>query len=303
MSEDAVGSALLRRYIGRRFQALRVRAGLTQEQVAVALQRSRSTVARLEDGDERIRFRDSDVKATLELYRATEQDSEVLLAMTAETRNGRRKSWWHDYTATALPSWMRLYVSLEDSAETIREYEPELVPGLLQTRAYAEQVMSVPAGYTDADEAQRWVSTRMERQSLLTRPRAPHLKVVLTEAVLRPLVGGPELMAEQLAHLAKVSEQANVSVRVVPYSAGMHGGMSAASGGFLMLDFPADPVSGQPLEPPLAYTDSLTGALYLSKPDEVRAYQLVWDDLDRRALDESASRAAIAAAMEGLRRD
>lgn len=302
MSEDAVGSALLRRYIGRRFQALRLRAGLTQEQVAAALQRSRSTVARLEDGDERVRFRDIDVKEHLRLYRASEQDVEMLLALTAETRNGRRKSWWHDYTQTALPNWFGLYVSLEDSAETIRNYQPELVPGLLQTRAYAEQVMRVPANYIDEEEIQRRVSVRMERQSLLTRPRAPHLAVVLNEAVLHRPVGGRNLMAEQLAHLAKASEQSNVSVRIVPYSAGVHGGMSAA-GGFAMLEFPDDPVTGQPLEPPLAYVDSLTGAMYLTKPDEVRAYQLAWEDLDRHALDQAASRAAILTVFEGLPRD
>jgi len=302
MTEDAVGSALLRRYIGRRFQALRVRAGLTQEQAATALQRSRSTVARLEDGDERVRFRDSDVKAILDLYRAPDQDGAMLLALTAETRNGRRKSWWHDYTASTLPSWFGLYVSLEDSAETIRQYEPELVPGLLQTRAYAEQVMSVPAGYADEEERRRRVDVRVERQSLLTRPRAPHLRVVLNEAVLHRLVGGGDLMADQLGHLARVSEQANVSVRVLPYAAGVHGGMGAGAG-FSLLAFPADPVTGQPLEPPLAYAESLTGALYLTKPDEVDAYRLAWDDLAGRALDEAASRAVIASAREGLADD
>lgn len=302
MSEDAVGSALLRRYIGRQFETLRLRAGLTQEQVAVALQRSRSTVARLEDGDERIRFRDSDVKAILELYQATGKDSATLLALTAETRNGRRKSWWHDYTDTTLPQWLHLYVALEDSAETIRQYDSELVPGLLQTRAYAEQVMSVPVGYIDAEESQRRVSVRMERQTMLSRPRAPHLRVILNEAVLCRLVGGPALMADQLAHLAKMSEQASISIRILPFAAGIHGGIGAGSG-FSMLDFPTDPATGQPLEPPLAYLDSFTGAMYLTKPDEVRAYHLAWDDIEGRALDEAASTAAIISAMEGLPRD
>lgn len=303
MSEDAVGSALLRRYIGRRFQALRLRAGLTQEQVAAALQRSRSTVARLEDGDERVRFRDIDVREHLRLYEATEQDVEMLLALTAETRNGRRKSWWHDYTETALPQWLRLYVSLEDSAERIRNYQPELVPGLLQTRAYADHLHRALPGYLDdEDEIQRRIDVRMKRQTLLTRPRAPHLAVILNEAVLHRPVGGRTLMAEQLAHLLKASEQANISVRVLPYSVGLHGGMYGGSA-FMMLEFPDDPVTGQPLEPPLVYVDYLTGAVYLTKPDAIHAHRIAWEDLDRRALDEPESRAAIANAMRVMTPD
>lgn len=295
---DMVGSALLRRYIGRRFAALRHRAGLTQDQAADALQRGRATIGRIEDGDERVRFRDVDVKAMLDLYHASPEDGELLMALTAETRNGRKKSWWHDYTDTALPEWFELYVLLEDNAQTIREYEPELVPGLLQTRAYAEHVMSTPSDYLDEEEIQRRVTVRLERQSLLTRPRAPHLDVILNEAVLHRLVGGAVVMAEQLKHLLEVTQRANVSVRILPWSAGVHGGMAASA--FAMLDFPTDPHSGEQLEPPLAYVDTLTGAMYLNKPGEVSAYQLVWDDLGKRALDAASSREMITNALEGL---
>lgn len=295
---DMVGSALLRRYIGRRFTALRNRAGLTQDQAADALQRGRATIGRIEDGDERVRFRDIDVKAMLDLYQASQEDSELLLALTAETRNGRKKSWWHDYTDTALPDWFELYVLLEDNAQTIRDYEPELIPGLLQTWSYAEHVMSTPAGYLEDEEIQRRVTVRLERQSLLTRPRAPHLDVILNEAVLHRPVGGAEVMAGQLSHLLEVTQRANVSVRILPWSAGVHGGMAASA--FSMLDFPTDPHTGEQLEPPLAYVDTLTGAMYLNKPGEVSAYQLVWDDLGKRALDGASSRELITTALEGL---
>lgn len=294
---DMVGSALLRRYIGRRFAALRNRAGLTQDHAADALQRGRATIGRIEDGDERVRFRDIDVKAMLDLYRAPQNDRELLMALTAETRNGRKKSWWHDYTDTALPDWFELYVLLEDNAQTIRQYEPELVPGLLQTRAYAEHVMCTPAGYLEEEEIQRRVNVRLARQSLLTRPRAPHLKVILNEAVLHRPVGGAEIMAEQLRHLRDVTQQANISVRIMPWSAGVHGGMAASA--FAMLDFPTDPHSGEQIEPPLAYVDTLTGAMYLNKPGEVGAYRLVWDDLGKRALDGVSSREIITTALEG----
>lgn len=242
---EMVGSALIRRHIGRRMIALRTSAGLTQEQAAAALERARATLGRIEDGDERVRFREVDVRAMLDLYRAGPEDREMLLALTAETRNGRKKSWWHDYTETDLPAWFGLYVSLEDSAQTISQYEAELVPGLLQTRGYAEQISSMP-GYSDVQEVRRRVDIRMERQSLLTRTRAPHLTAILNEAVLRRPVGGPAVMAEQLDHLLAVAERASVSIRILPWSAGVHGGMGAST--FTLLDFPADPHTGEPLE-------------------------------------------------------
>ncbi|WP_344171647.1 helix-turn-helix transcriptional regulator [Pilimelia columellifera] len=280
---------MLRRHIGRRFEALRLRAGLTQAQAAEALERGRATIGRIEDGDERVRFRTNDVRAMLDLYGAPEAEREVLLGMTAETRNGRHKSWWHDYTETELPNWFGLYVSLEDGAETIRQFEAELVPGLLQTRAYAEELTGIPDGYLDAQERERRVNVRMERQSVLTRPRAPRLDVILSEAVLRREVGGAARMADQLDSLIESSKQANISVRVVPFAAGVHGGMAAVAP-FTILDFPVDRLSGEPIEPPMAYAESLTGAMYLTRNDEVRAYQGVWNDLERRALDETSSK-------------
>ena len=289
MAAPMVGSALLRRYIGRQFARLRSQAGLSQEAAADALQRSRATIARIEEGDPRVRFRDIEVRAMLDLYHASERDRATLLGLTAETRNGHRKGWWHDYTDTALPGWFELSVALEDSAEIIREYDIENVPGLLQTRAYAEQVMRSPANNLAPDEAAHRVQLRMQRQSLLTRPRAPRYEVILSEAALHRPVGGPAAMAEQLQRLIDVGSMPNVSIRVVPFSVGAHGGMTAASA-FRLLEFPKDPHGyGEPLEPPLVYVDSFTGALYLNKPDEVEAYRLAWDDLERRALDESAT--------------
>lgn len=300
MPGDSIGSTLIRRTIGRRFTELRLRAGLTQEAAAAALDRGRATIGRIEDGDERVRFRVPDVEAMLKLYKASTEDSEVLLALTAETRNGVRKSWWHDYTATEIPSWFGLYVSLEDGADVIQQYEPELVPGLLQIRAYAEQIMRVPAGFLDEDEARRRVNARMERQSLLTRARAPRLEVILSEAVLHRTIGlGVDLARAQLQHLLEITEQSNVDLRIVPWTAGVHGGM-ASSGGFSRLHFPRDPISGDPVEPPLGYVDSPTGAMYLTKPAEVAVYDLIWADLSTNAHAAQATRLAITNALEGL---
>ncbi|WP_345718782.1 helix-turn-helix transcriptional regulator [Kineosporia mesophila] len=297
-----IGIALLRRHIGRQFERLRIQAGLTQDQAAERVELSKSTLIRMENGTDGVKFRDVQVRHMLDQYRAPETDREVLMALTAETRLGPRKSWWHDYTETSLPPWFAMYVSLEDSAATIQYYEQELVPGLLQTKSYAERVMQVPAGFVGEDEAARRVQARLERQSLLTRPMAPRLEVAMGEAVLHRLLGmGSGIAREQLRHLLDVTQRLNVELRVVPWSAGMHGGV--ASGGFILLHFPRDPISGEPLEPPMAYSDLLTGAMYLTKSAEVESYQLVWSDVMKSSLDPGASRMLIATFLEGLEID
>jgi transcriptional regulator with XRE-family HTH domain len=296
---DAVGSALVRRHIGRRFVALRQAAGLTQEEAAKRLERSRATISRIEEGDEGVRFREVDVRQMCDLYAAGDKDREVVLALTAETRNGRRKSWWHDYTASELPTWFGLYLSLEDSAETIRHYQPELLPGLLQTRAYIEAIMRVPRGLLDESEIGRRTEIRMERQSLLTRPRAPRLEAVIPEAALHRVVGAGDLAAEQLQRLLDATQKANVIVWVLPWSAGIHAGMAAGIG-FSLLHFPRDSISGDVLEPPLAFVEGPTGAMYLTKPEEVHVYDLIWADLESRALSPEDSRQLIAALLKGM---
>lgn len=246
-----------------------------------------------------MRFREVDVRLMCDLYAAGERDRQVLLALTAETRNGRRKSWWHDYTETELPSWFGLYVSLEDAAEVICQYEPELLPGLLQTRAYAEAIFRTLEGLVDEQEIQHRTKVRMERRSLLTRPRAPRLEVVISESALHRIAGAVDLAVEQLQHLLDITQRANVSVRIVPWAVGVHGGM-ASSGGFSLLRFPRDPITGEVLEPPLAYLDSSTGAMYLTKPDEVRVYDVIWEDLCRRALSLEDSRRTIENLLKGM---
>jgi DNA-binding XRE family transcriptional regulator len=294
---ETVGLALVRRYIGRRFEQLRRRAGISQDEAGRQLQRGRATIIRLEAGDEAVRFKDAETRAMLELYEASAEETQVLMAMSAETRNGRRKSWWHDYTETSLPPWFQMYITMEENAEFIRIYQSDVVPGLLQTRRYTEAIVRQPAGHVSDEEAHGWVELRMGRQALLARPRSPHLKAILSETVLVRTVGEPEVMAEQLRHLAEAGRQANVSVRVLPFAAGEHAGVS---GGFCLFDFPVDPRSQEPLEPPLVYIDGYTGAMYLNKPAETTAHRRVWDDLDQRALAEDASREMIEATLKGL---
>ncbi|WP_067721681.1 helix-turn-helix domain-containing protein [Nocardia yamanashiensis] len=298
MALDTVGTALIRRHIGRRLVTLRGKR--SQEQVSKSLGISRSTIVRMEEGHEAVRYTVPNVKALLDLYEACDEDQQILLALAAETRNGRSKSWWHDYTNTELPEWFGRFVVMEDSATRIRSYESELIPGLLQTQQYAEAMFSIPAGFNTPDQIQQKVKVRLDRQSVLARKNPPRLVVVLNQAVTCRLVGGAEVMAPQLEHLLDMGKRKDISIRILPWSAGGHGGMTAANS-FTLLEFPDDP-RGKPIEPPLAYVDTLTGAMYLQKEDEFTAYERIWRDIDKKALSAADSANLIISALEGLTR-
>ncbi|MFD4407627.1 helix-turn-helix domain-containing protein [Nocardia sp. NPDC058499] len=298
MALDTVGTALIRRHIGRRLTALRDKRKLSQDQVSTAVTLSRSTIVRMEEGNPAVRYTVPNLKALLDLYEASEEDREILLALAAETRNGRSKSWWHDYTNTELPEWFGLFVIMEDSATRIRDYQAENIPGLLQTQEYAEVLFQTPAGLATPEQAKNRLQVRMGRQSILARPKPPRFEVVLNEAILCRPIGGPGLMTRQFEHLVDMMKRPNVSIRILPWAAGVHGGMYAASS-FMLLDFPEDPI-GEPIEPPLAYVDTLTGAMYLNKPSEFAAYERVWRDIDQKALSATKSKELIISVLEGL---
>jgi hypothetical protein len=178
--------------LGRQLQELRVRAGLSFEAAAEAIFVSAWTIRRMENGEVGLKL--NNVRGLLARYGVAGPEIEAFLTLA---REANRPGWWHSYS-DVLPSWFRIYVGLEEAASLIRCYEPQVVPGLLQTREYARAL--TVAGFPDAgdEEIERRVSLRMARQSLLTRPDPPRLWAVIEEAALRRMVGGPTVMAGQL---------------------------------------------------------------------------------------------------------
>jgi hypothetical protein len=184
------------------------------------------------------------------------------------------------------------------TASQLAWYESELVPGLLQTEDYARTLIQADNPRVDDEEISRRVHVRMARQPLIRRATAPlQLHVALNEGILHRPVGGPGIMAGQLERLAEVSELANVSLRVIPYSAGLHPGMM--SGPFVVLRFPVNG-EGRESEPATVYMDLFTGALYLDKPREIERYAEAFGGIWDAALDEGASRDLIHHAAEEL---
>jgi hypothetical protein len=260
---------------------------------AKELERSEPTLWRIESG--LVAVRALDVEQMCRLYGATEDMTKALMALARETK---AKGWWQRY-GDVVPEWFDLFVGLEAAANQMAEYEHSVVPGLFQSEGYARTVIAADHQGERDEEIARRVELRLGRQAILKRPiDPPAIRAVLGEPVLRSPVGGSAVMADQLDHLAEVSQLPNVSLRVVPVSAGYHPGIVTPS--FTILRFPVNG-GGQESEPPTIYQEMYTGALYLDKPTEVErfdaAFEAIWDT----ALDERSSRNLIGKTAEDMR--
>jgi transcriptional regulator with XRE-family HTH domain len=293
MAESQTGSTVPRRQLGRYLRELRGGAGLTVRAAAKELERSEPTLWRIESG--LVSVRSLDVEQMCRLYGATADMTKALMALARETK---AKGWWQTY-GDVVPEWFDLFVGLEAAATRMAEYEHSVVPGLFQSEGYARTIIAADNPGETGDEIDRRVQLRMGRQAILRRPiDPPALQVVLRESVLTTPVGGATIMADQLLHLAGLAEQANVSLRVIPASAGYHPGI--VTGSFTVLRFPLNG-GGVDSEPPTIYQEMYTGALYLDKPDEVKRFDAAFGAIWDRSLDETASRDLIARTAEDTR--
>jgi Domain of unknown function (DUF5753) len=173
------------------------------------------------------------------------------------------------------------------------------VPGLLQIEDYARTVIKTHLPDLDDEEIDHRVRLRIARQTLVRRATgAPELRVTLNEGILRCSIGGREVMSQQLGHLVETTELPTVSLRVVPFSIGMHDGL--LTGPFVFLRFPLNG-DGKDSEPPTVYRDGFTGSLYLDKPHEIERYDTAFENIWNASLDESRSKQLIHLAAEELR--
>jgi transcriptional regulator with XRE-family HTH domain len=261
------------RRLGRELRRLRDAKGLTLEQAGKRISSSPSRVQRIEAGD--IRPRPGDVMELLQAYEIPLEGEEGT-ALILMARELREQGWWQRFDA--LPSRYATMIAYEDEATDIRTYQPTLVPGLLQTEAYARAVI----GTTQEIESQaldQLVAARLQRQGILARKAGrPRLRAVVAEAALLMQVGGSKVMREQLIHLAKMAEQPNITVQVITFEAGAH---MAGNGSFVLL-------SGHD-EPALGYIETLAGNLFIEAPREVRRLELAWAQLSALARSPAES--------------
>jgi transcriptional regulator with XRE-family HTH domain len=260
MPEPTEGPTVLRILLGTHLRRLRESRRISAQEAARAIRGSESKISRIELG--RNAIREIDVLDLLTYYGVGVVEREQLLSL-AEQAN--RPGWWHRYN-DILPDWFQTYVGMEEAATSIRIYEPQFIPGLLQTHQYAAAVLAVcdiPVG-----ETERHVILRKERQRRFTEGRLK-LWVIVEETALRRPMGSKEILRDQLRYLLSLGGRPNLTLQVIRADASSH----AVPNGFTILRF------AEPDLPDVAYLEHLTSALYFDKKADVDRYLLAMERL------------------------
>jgi hypothetical protein len=273
-----VNPTVRRRRLGQELRRLRELKGMTAEEVAERLLVSQSKISRLENGRRSISQRD--VRDLCGVYEV--EDQRVVESLMQMAKDSRQQGWWHSFGDIPYS----VYIGLETDAASLRVYDPQVVPGLLQTRAYAQALIRGALPETAPADIDKRVQVRMRRQERISAAENPlRLWTVLDEAALRRVVGGRAVMREQLEHLVEQSQLPHVTVQVIPFEMGAHPGLN---GQYAILEFPDAADSS------VVYIEGVTSDLYLEKANDVRKYSVLYEHLRAQALNVEQSRQFIA---------
>ena len=286
---EVQGSAIQRGRLTRELRRIRKDSGMTQEQVASEMEWSLSKLIRIEGGGVSISV--SDLKSLLTLYQiADEGHVEELVALA---RAARQRSWFTAFRDITSPQYVT-FVGYEAAASIIRQFEPTLIPGQLQTEDYARAVTLEYA----ADRVDKLVEVRIRRQELLEDP-ARLFFFILDEAAIRRQVGAPTnpgIMRRQLRRLIEIARQPNITIEIVPFSAGVHAGMK---GPFTVLEFPGD-------DEDILYLENARGgasnpsALLTGEDPQILTHRVTFERLREQSLGPKESIELISAVAEGM---
>lgn len=259
--------------------------GLTREDVTARTGINVATLYRLETA--RARPQRRTLIALLDLYGVEDPLRSDLLTLPKESAS---PGWLHAYRAD-LSEVYTTYINFEAEARSVWNYQSLLIPGLLQTERYAEAV--IRAGVLDATETtvRSLLEARMERQENLTKEDPLQFWAVVDEAALHRVVGGPDVMREQLSHLREVTRYRSVTFQIVPFTAGAH---PAMPGAFTVMDFPDRNV------PDVVHIDSMAGDLFIPQEEDVRRYANIYEHLRAVALSPAESMRLVERCAEAL---
>jgi hypothetical protein len=257
--------------------------GRSGQAVAKELDWPHSKLTKIEAAKQGVKA--ADLEALMDLYKIT--DPRTREAMTRLSRESKVRGWWWKYRDVfgerALPDF-------EAEASSIRCFQAQLVPGLLQTPAYVEAVFR--AGDAQEEEmVRRHVQGRIQRQQILNGVHPPRFSAIVDEGALRRQVGGREVLAEQLQHLCNMATRHNIDLRVLPFTAGEH---QASNGSFTILDFP------DPLDLPIAFTETVASSMFVEEADDIARYNAVYANVLSAALTTARSVSFIQRVLDEL---
>lgn len=270
-----------RRRLAIELKRLREESGLTCIQVGKELDWSSSKISRMETGQGRVQ--PSDVDALCRFYGTLDELRDLLKSLAKESKT---KGWWHAQ-GDAIPAWFSVYVGLEQAASSLRTYQAEFIPGLLQSEEYAADLCRAWVDHTPED-IQRMVDVRMRRQELLTSETAPDLWAVVHQSALLHTIGSHPAMTRQLERMLEIQQLKNITIQVLPFDAGAY----PTTGSFTILGFPEQE------DPDLVYREGLTDSVYLEEPKDVALYAKAFDHLRALALSPQRSTSLIARLLE-----
>ncbi|GGV50366.1 helix-turn-helix domain-containing protein [Streptomyces spectabilis] len=278
------GPTQRRRTLGLRLLALRRASGLSAEEAGNRAGVSKATVSRYEQAKGNVRW--NQVKSLCEGYGASEQETAELLELA---KNSKITDGWWIPLAGKLSNPMRVLLGIENEASFIWQFTAgAVIPGLLQTKPYAEAIKATPGNDLEPDDVTEFLDMRMQRQKILTRDSPPTYHVVLDESVLHRRVGGADVMAEQLDLLLDRRRERNITIQVLPFSAGAY---SAALTSFIVY-------GGAEPSLDVIFVETAVGSLFLEEGGTRHAYDNVWNLLRQEALNSDSSAELIAEARK-----
>jgi transcriptional regulator with XRE-family HTH domain len=253
--------------LAKALRVLRASDGRTGEAIGAILGWSGAKISRIETA--KIAISAADLRKLLDLYEVPADYAEKLLELG---RTANVRGWWDAYEG--VDDAYKTLIGLEGEAAALHCYSPLAIHGLLQTEDYARHIISTRP-VTPPGEVDRLAQIRLRRQDRLDGPDPLNFWNVIDEAAISRVIGGREVMQAQLMHLIKVSERPNVTLQVLPFSAGAH---PATSGSFIILEFP---LPGNEI----VYLELMYRSLYVEQEADVHKYGMAFDDLQSRALD------------------
>lgn len=274
-----------RRQLGARLRQLRDTAKLTGKTAGERTGTTHATISKYENGKRLPEL--EQLNQLLDVYNVSGEDERAVFHELLDDASG--DGWWEAYD-DVLPHKFSTYIGMELDAATVTAYESLLIHGLLQTPEYAQELVQAVRVTQYPDEIERLVEVRMRRKNLFHRSPPFQLTVIMEEAAIRRLVGGPEVMRPQLNYLLQMQEEENIRIQVLPLSVGAHIGLD---GSISLLTFEEEPSVG--------YSESVTGNTYLTKPRDISRCKLILQRLQEKALSATDTNDLIAEAIKELR--
>ncbi|GAA3387136.1 helix-turn-helix transcriptional regulator [Cryptosporangium minutisporangium] len=275
---------LRRRELAARLRALRHASGKTIEEVARELLCSPTKISRIETGRRGAVLRD--VRDLCRLYDVSPAEQEHLMALARESKE---RAWWQGYDIDAS---YRTLIGLESAATAISDYQPNVVPGLLQTPDYARALIRGAGERRTEQEIEEKVTLRISRQRILDRPEPPYVSFIIDESATRRLVGGREVMVRQLDALLAACERPQIGLQVLDFEAGAHPGLP---GSFGIAEIEESPASS------IVFVEGHQGDFYLEGSADLKRYRRIFDQLRSIALSPKSSVEFITAVRDQIR--